>query len=90
MEHIGGNNRLPTRSSDLKEERIERLKDFLFEVDRLEPCFKQFQGQINDYRSLASQRYDSEKDVLDGYYNRIREEVQISHEKAILNLKLFF
>ena len=53
--------RLSTRHEEAKEDRLDRLKDFLFSLDRMEPVLKQTKTDITSYRACCIQKYEQER-----------------------------
>lgn len=47
-----------TRQDTLKEERLDILKDFLFNLDRLEPVAKQTRNDLSSFKGISQARFE--------------------------------
>jgi hypothetical protein len=83
-------NRLMTRQEERKAARVEQLKDFLFDLDRMEPVFRQVNGELSAYRTLLQNKYEEEATRLEDYFRSIREEVERAEERSTLQLRVCF
>ena len=62
-----------TRQDTYRESRLDLLKDFLFNLDRLEPVAKQTRNDLSSFRDISLARFEQEKRQLDHYYIRLSE-----------------